>query len=146
MVSIEKSDAAGGIQRAADRSDAAFSPAGRNHGRLDARHRSGIPTSLRLDLRINQRLARTLRRYREDQSSGAYAMIHMPRAAALTGVSLLTMAGFGCGSVATEPSATPVRLFLTAAWQRQMLVVGLKASVRARLQLLLKAGSIPDHR
>lgn len=67
MVSIEKSDATGGIQRAADRSDAAFSPAGRNHGRLDARHRSGIPTSLRLDLRINQRLARTLRRYREDQ-------------------------------------------------------------------------------
>ena len=67
MVSIEKSDATGGIQRAADRSDAAFSPAGRNHGRLDARHRSGIPTSLRLDVRINQRLARTLRRYREDQ-------------------------------------------------------------------------------
>ncbi len=53
MVSSEKSDATGGIQRAADRSDAAFSPAGRNHGRLDARHRSRIPTSLRLDLRTH---------------------------------------------------------------------------------------------
>ncbi len=59
MVSIEKSDATGGIQRAADRSDAAFSPAGWDHGRLDARYRTGIPTSLRLDLRINQRLPRT---------------------------------------------------------------------------------------
>ncbi len=59
MVSIEKSDATGGIQQAADRSDAAFSPTGRDHGRLDARYRSGVPTSLRLDLRINRRLART---------------------------------------------------------------------------------------
>ncbi len=33
-------------------------------------------------------------------------MIHIPRrAAALTGVSLLTIAGFGCGFLATEPSA-----------------------------------------
>ena len=58
-------------------------------------------------------------------------MIQMPRrAAALTGVSLLTIAGFGCGSVATEPSATPVMVFLTAAWRRQILVVDLEALLR----------------
>ncbi len=75
------------------------------------------------------------------------AMIHMARrAAALTGVSLLTIAGFGCGSVATEPSATPVMVFLTAPWQRQILVADLEASARASLQLPPKAGSIPDHR
>ncbi len=65
------------------------------------------------------------------RNSGAYAMIQMPRrAAALTGVSLLTIAGFGCGSVATEPSATPVMVFLTAAWQRQILVVDLEALLK----------------
>ncbi len=41
------------------------------------------------------------------RNSGGYAMIHIPRrAAALTGVSLLTIVGFGCGFVATEPSVT----------------------------------------
>ncbi len=83
MVSIEKSDATGGIQQAADRSDAAFSPSGRDHGRLDARHRSGVPTSLRLDLRINQRLASTWGDIVRIRNSGAYAMIHMPRRAAV---------------------------------------------------------------
>ena len=59
IVSIEKSYAPGGIQRAADGSDAAFSQAGGNDGSVDARHRSRIPAPLRLDLRINQRLARS---------------------------------------------------------------------------------------
>ena len=52
IVSIEKSYAPGGIQRAADGSDAAFSQAGGNDGSVDARHRSRIPASLRLDLQI----------------------------------------------------------------------------------------------